>query len=79
MIGPRLSGPIMQSPCNDEIPAPLLILVALTAELHRQLKVRNAIDEATPMPLRYNGNFTGLSRTQLFEPRSFRLTTGLDF
>ena len=48
-------------------------------ELSLQLNVRNVTDEDEVMPLRYNNKFSGLSRTQLFDPRNYRLTVGLDF
>lgn len=48
-------------------------------QLAVQLNVRNLTNEDSSMPLRYNNNFTGLSRTVLLEPRSFRFTTTLEF
>jgi len=48
-------------------------------ELTLQLNARNLTDEDDEMPLRLNNNFTGLSRTTLLEPRSFRLTTSINF
>lgn len=44
-----------------------------------QLNVKNAFNQSRVTPGRYNTDFSGLRRVYLQEPRSWRLTTTLDF
>ena len=44
-----------------------------------QLNVRNVGDDYLANVGRYNDNYTGVRRVYLNEPRSFRLTTTLEF
>jgi len=44
-----------------------------------QLNMRNLSDEDVFQPLRYNDTLTGVRRGLMREPRSFRVTLGLDY
>ena len=44
-----------------------------------QLNVRNVSNSYRVVPARYNATFTGYFRLYLAEPRSYRLTTTLEF
>ena len=44
-----------------------------------QLNVNNVTDEDVFQPLRYNATFSGYGRGLLRSPRSFRLTTTLEY
>ena len=51
----------------------------LKSKLTFQLNVKNAFNESLVGRGRFNSNFTGLRRVYLQEPRSWRLTTTLEF